>query len=168
MKTQKERNMKMNLYEIEKEILNCVDTETGEIINIEALNALKIQRDVKIENIALWIKNLLSDAEQIKAEKDVLEKREKVIRNKAESLKKYLSDYMGGGKFSTPRVVISFRKSESVEIPDIEKLKKLDNADSYLKYSDPVPDKAAIKQAIKGGVEIPGCSLVEKNNIQIK
>lgn len=56
----------MNLYKIEEEILKCVDTETGEIINVEALNALKMQRDTKIENIALWIKNLLSDAEQLR------------------------------------------------------------------------------------------------------
>lgn len=157
----------MNLYKIEEEILKCVDTETGEIINEEALNALKMQRDTKIENIALWIKNLLSDAEQIKAEKNALAERERVARNKAENLKKYLSDYMGGGKFSTPRVNISFRKSESVEV-DIEEIMKLDNADNYLKYSEPTPDKAAIKQAIKSGVEIPGCSLIEKNNIQIK
>lgn len=158
----------MNLYEVDNAILGCVDTETGEIINEEALNALKMQRDTKIENIALWIKNLLSDAEQIKAEKDKLAEREKLAKNKAESLKKYLSDYMDGGKFSTPRVVISFRKSESVEISDIEEIMKLDNADNYLKYSYPMPNKAAIKQAIKGGAKIPGCNLVEKNNIQIK
>ncbi len=158
----------MNLYEVEEEILKCVDIETGEIINEEALNALKMQRDTKIENIALWIKNLLSDAEQLKAEKNALAERERVTRNKAESLKQYLSNYMGGGKFSTSRVIISFRKSESVDVSDIEKIMKLDNADNYLKYSEPTPDKAAIKQAIKSGVEIPGCSLVEKNNIQIK
>lgn len=158
----------MNLYEVDNAILGCVDIETGEIINLDMLNALEMERAAKIENIALWIKNLLSDAEQIKAEKDKLAEREKLAKNKAESLKKYLSDYMNGGKFSTPRVVISFKKSESVEVSDIEKIMKLDDADNYLKYLYPVPNKAAIKQAIKGGVQIPGCSLVEKNNIQIK
>lgn len=99
---------------------------------------------------------------------DVLAERERTARNKAESLKQYLSNYMGGGKFSTSRVIISFRKSESVDVSDIKELMKLDNADNYLKYSEPTPDKAAIKQAIKDGAKIPGCSLVEKNNIQIK
>lgn len=157
----------MNLYEIDKEILKCVDTETGEIINLDALNDLKMQRDTKIEHIALWIKNLISDAEQIKTEKDVLAEREKVARNNAESLKKYLSNYMNGGKFSTPRVSISFRKSESI-IADINEIMKLNNADNYLRYSEPTLDKAAIKEAIKNGEKIQGCSLIEKNNIQIK
>lgn len=158
----------MNLYEIDHAILNCVDMETGEIINVDALNTLEMERDEKIENIALWIKNLLSDAEQIKAEKDALEEREKSARNKAENLKKYLSGYLNGSKFSTPKVVILFRKSESVDISDINKIMSLNDADSYLKYAEPKPDKTAIKDAIKNGKKIPGCSLVEKQNIQIK
>ena len=42
--------------------------ETGEIINPEQLEALSMERDAKIENIAMWYKNLLSDAEQYKTE----------------------------------------------------------------------------------------------------
>lgn len=58
-----------SLYEINQEILNCVDMETGEIIDMDKLGELQLAFDVKVENIALWIKNLLSDAEAIKAEK---------------------------------------------------------------------------------------------------
>ncbi|MDE7323069.1 MAG: siphovirus Gp157 family protein [Lachnospiraceae bacterium] len=158
----------MNLYEIDHAILDCVDMETGEIVNVDALNTLEMERDAKIENIALWIKNLLSDAEQMKAERDALAEREKSAKNKAENLKKYLSGYLNGKKFSTPKVAISFRNSTSVEVSDINKIMSLDDADSYLKYSEPTPDKTAIKNAIKSGVQIPGCSLVEKSNIQIK
>ena len=43
----------MNLYEIEKEIMSCVDMETGEIIDCEKLDALTMERYQKIENIAL-------------------------------------------------------------------------------------------------------------------
>lgn len=57
------------LYEIDEEILNCVDQETGEIIDPEKLAQLQMDFDKKVEGIALWIKNLLSDAEAIKAEK---------------------------------------------------------------------------------------------------
>lgn len=158
----------MNLYEIDRAILDCVDIETGEIVNIAALNALEMERDAKIENIALWIKNLLSEAKQIKEEREALAEREKSAQNKAENLKKYLSGYLNGSKFSTPKVVISFRKSESVDVMDINKIMSMDDADNYLKYKNPEPDKTAIKQAIKSGKTIPGCSLVEKNNIQIK
>lgn len=158
----------MNLYEIESAILDCVDMETGDIVDVDALNALEMERDTKIENIALWIKNLLSDAEQIKAERYALAGREKAANNKAESLKKYLSSYLAGKKFSTPRVVVSFRKSESVDVTDIGGIMALDNADKYLKYAEPTPDKTAIKEALKSGIKISGCTLVEKNNIQIK
>lgn len=42
------------------------------------------------------------------------------------------------------------------------------DCDSYLKYAEPTADKTAIKDAISSGVEIPGCQIVEKSNIQIK
>ena len=128
------------LYEIEQAIMDCVDLETGEIIDIEKLDQLQMNRDSKIENIALYIKNLLSDAAGIKAEKENLAQRQKVAENKANSLKKYLSGYLAGQKFSTARVAISFRKSESVNIKDSTAIPK-----EYLKYKDPEPDKTAIK-----------------------
>ena len=58
----------MNLYEIENEILKCVDEETGEIFDVEKFEALELARDVKIENICLWIKNLKAEAEALKLE----------------------------------------------------------------------------------------------------
>ena len=65
------------LYEIDEEILNCVDQETGEIIDPEKLAQLQMDFDKKVEGIALWIKNLLSDAEAIKAEKNKLADRQR-------------------------------------------------------------------------------------------
>ena len=44
------------LYEIDEEILNCVDQETGEIIDPEKLAQLQMDFDKKVEGIALWIK----------------------------------------------------------------------------------------------------------------
>ena len=54
----------MNLYEINSQIENFefkIDEETGEVLNMNELNELKMSKDEKIENIALWIKNLKSD-----------------------------------------------------------------------------------------------------------
>lgn len=151
------------LYEINEEILNCVDTETGEIIDPEKLSQLQMDFDDKVEGIALWIKDLLSDAAAIKAEKDKLNERQKVCENKAKNLKEYLSGFLAGQKFKTPRVAISYRKSESVNVSDIWKI-----PDDYLKYKDPDPDKTKIKSALKAGVSIPGVELIENRNIQIK
>lgn len=152
-----------NLYQIDEAIMNCVNMESGEIIDIERLDQLQMDRDLKIENIALFIKNLLSDAAGIKAEKDNLAQRQKVCENKANNLKKYLSNYLAGQRFSTSKVAISFRKSESVNVQDISKLPK-----EYLKYKDPDPDKTAIKSALKSGKEIPGAEIIVNQNIQIK
>lgn len=60
------------LYEIDEEILNCVDMETGEIIDVERLGQLQLAREDKVEGIALWIKNLLSDVDAIKSEEEKL------------------------------------------------------------------------------------------------
>ena len=107
------------LYEISNEILNCVDMETGEVIDEGKLSQLQMAFDDKVEGIALWIKDLLSDADAIKAEKDKLADRQRVCENKAKRLKDYLSGFLGGQKFSTPRVAISYIKSESVEVQDV-------------------------------------------------
>lgn len=151
------------LYEIDNEIINCIDTETGEIIDVEKLQALQIERDTKIENIALWYKNLVSDAEQYKAEKNAFAEKERIAKNKAESLKKYLDSVLNGEAFKTTRATVAYRASEGVVIDDITKVD-----DSYLKYADPTPDKTAIKKALKDGISLDGVHLESRNNISIK
>lgn len=162
----------MKLFEIVKEIEACVkldenrvvNTESGEIIDIEALAALELERDVKIENIGCWIKNLLADAEALKQQKNIFAEREKAAKNKAESLKNYLTAILDGKKFETSRVAMSFRKSESVEFSG----ELIDVPHQYLKFKEPELDKTAIKKAIKDGENVPCCQLVSKMNLQIK
>ena len=151
------------LYEINEEILNCVDAETGEIIDQDKLSQLQMDFDDKVEGIALWIKDLLSDAAAIKAEKNKLAERQRVCENKAENLKKYLSGFLAGQKFKTARVTISYRKSKAVDVQDMTAV-----PEEFLKYSDPVLNKTEVKKALEAGEEIPGCVLVENQNIQIK
>lgn len=153
-----------NLYQINQAIMNCCDSETGEIIDPEALDNLLMQKDEKIENVACWIKNLLSDADAIKAEKDALAERESRLRKKAESLQKYLSDALNGQKFSTARCDVSFRRSETVKVENVNMIPA-----ELLRVKTTVEaDKTAIKAAIKEGREISGCKLIENLNIKIK
>ena len=86
----------MNLYEINEKLELGFDIETGEILDAEYLDKLAMERDMKIENIALWIKNLKSEAEALKAEKDVFAQRQKSAENKMEQLKKYLANALAG------------------------------------------------------------------------
>lgn len=153
----------MNLYEIDNEILSCVDMETGEVVDMDKLNNLQMERDQKIENIGCWIKNLLADAKALKEEKDNLAARQKAAENKAASLKAYLSSYLNGEKFKTSKVAISYRKSDSVDIAEDATV-----PEEFLKYAEPTPDKVGLKAALKAGKEFPGISLVSSQNIQIK
>lgn len=152
-----------NLYEINQGILECIDAETGEIIDLDRLQALQIEREQKLENVALWYKNLISDAAQYKAEKDSFAEKERIAKNKAESLKKYLDEALAGNPYKTTRVSVSYRKSESVVVDDVYKI-----PEHYLKYSEPTADKTAIKSAIKAGEEIAGAHIEQKQNISIK
>lgn len=152
----------MNLFEINEEIMKCVDAESGEIIDTEKLEQLQMEETSKIENIACWIKNLLSDAEALKVQKQTFANRQKAVENKAESLKKYLSDYLAGQKFSTDKVAISFRKTSSVNVTDMSAL-----PEEYLKFGEPTPDKTAIKNAIKSGKKIAGAEILENQSISI-
>lgn len=153
-----------NLYEINKAIMNCVDLETGEIVDLEALDALMMQKEEKLENIVCWIKNLLSDADAIKAEKDALADREARCRKKAERLQNYLADALNGEAFNSAKCAVSFRKSETIEVDDM----KLIPAELLRVKTTVEPNKAEIKQLIKSGQAVSGCRLIQNQNIQIK
>lgn len=151
------------LYEINSALLECVDEETGEIIDFEQLNELLMERNTKIEKVALWIKNLDALAVSIKAERDALDKRMKLTENKSKSLQEWLKNALDGQKFETARVCVSFRKSESTEI-DANVLDKKWCREKVT-YT---PDKTAIKKAIKEGQTVVGARIVVNQNVQIK
>ena len=153
----------MGIYDIDEAIMACVDPDTGEIIDTERLDYLSIERDAKIENVGLWIKNLKAESDAIKAEIQNLQKRKKTADNKAEGLKNYLEYVLDGAKFKTPRLSVSYRKSESINITDLGQI-----GSDYLTYPEPIPMKTEIKKALKEGKDIKGVELVTKTNIQIK
>lgn len=157
----------MNLYKIkqefEKAIEECVDMETGEIINPTRLDELNMVLTDKRENVALYIKNLSAEAKAIDEEAKNLTNRKRVLNNKVEGLKKYLADNLEGHKFETAKVVVSFRKSEQLEINSIEHIPT-----EYLISQEPKIDKVALKKSIKQGAVISGVQIITKQNIQIK
>ena len=155
----------MKLYEIEAAIMDCIDEETGEVVDDEKLEALEMERDAKISNIACWIKDLRAEAAAIKAEKDNLEGRMKAKNNLADKLSLFLQNFLNGAKFEDSRCAISYRKSEATEIAEGLDLNTLPE---YCKKITIAANKTAIKDALKQGEKIEGCSLVVRNNIQIK
>ena len=159
----------MTIYEIDNEIMNCIDMETGEVIDTDKLNELQMERDAKIENVALWIKELKAEAEAIKNEKQALAERQRVVENKAESLKNWLSYALNGEKFKTAKCSISYRNSESVEVTEEGLEALMRDHEDLLTYKTPEPNKKAIKDAIKNdGLTVAGVQLVQKTSTIIK
>ena len=93
----------MKLYEINEQILSCIDSETGELIDPEKLNELQLEKDEKLENLTLWYKDLIAEANALKEEKEAFAAREKAAKNKAESIKNYLSYVLNGEGFKTTK-----------------------------------------------------------------
>lgn len=167
----------MTLYNIDKEILEIiergfiVDEETGEIIDAHEevsakLEELEFDRTAKIENIALYIKNMESLVVSLKAEEKALADRRRAREKRIESLKNYLTSSMVAANengIETSKVCISFRKSESVVVnEEILDRKYFNEKVSY------TPDKTAIKRALKDGATIDGAYIETKQNLQIR
>lgn len=152
----------MNIYEIDQAIMDCVDMETGEVIDLDAMKALQMEREKKVENVACWIKQLDAEAKAIREEEKILAARRKVNENKIDRLKDYLTEALQGQKFETARVKISYRRSTAVDIPDPNKVPA---AWFRCKYEVATSD---IKEALKNGETVPGAQLVETISMQIK
>ena len=151
------------------DIINSIESfefeiaeETGEILNMAELDALQVDKETKVENIALFIKNLKADAAMYADEEKAFAQRKKQAQNKADRLTKYLAAMLAGEKYKSARVAITWRKSEQVDITSIDELP----AGYYV--TEKKPDKMAIKKAIKNGEQVPGAVLVERENIQVK
>lgn len=161
--------MSMSIYEIDAAITSLVDDETGEISDEEAFDALQMERDVKVENIGLYYKDLTAEAKAIKEEEQALAARRKSAEAKAERLKNLLDYALQGQKFSTPRLKVGYRKSQTVELGEgfVDWAKH--NMPDLLTYSEPKPSKTAIKEAIKAGSVPEDVATIETHeNISIK
>lgn len=159
----------MTLYEINQEIEKLIDPETGELLDYEAFEALDVERTEKLENTLLWVKDLIAEAEAIKAEIEKLTERKKAAENKQARLLEFVKIALDGEQFKTPKCEVKYRKSESVEIENEAAFTEwaLNGHDEMLTYKAPTISKTAVKEALKHGTEIPGASLVQKVNMRV-
>lgn len=162
------------LYQISSDYMAVLDggmvveEETGEIIfDSTNLDELKAAYEDKLEACALYLKNLESDAEAIKAEEKALADRRRTIERKAERMRDYVSSCVqdvAGCKFETPRVSLSLRKSKRVDVFDLGAV-----PGEYVVRKETIqPDKKAIKDAIGSGESVPGAVVRECFSLQVK
>ena len=165
----------MNLYEINAQIErlydDAIDPKTGEISDegFLALSTLQMEKDAKIENLALWHKNVVAEAKAIDDEIKTLKKRKDALDRKAEWQKNLLTWATEGQKFETPKVAISFKTSHAVDIFDEKRFCELYAGTAYVTTkTESKPDKNAVKELLKVGGSLDGAELVARRNIQIK
>ena len=160
------------LYEIDQDILDCVDFETGEILDTERLNALQMERERKLEGVSLWVKDLTAEATAVKEEADKLIARKRALDNKITALKSWLLIALDGEKLSTARCKVYQTHSQKLTVTDEEKLiqylKLDDDPEKYLRFKDPELRKDEIKKALKDGEFFPGAALEETESVVIK
>lgn len=169
----------MNLYEISVDYRRFQEqVESGEIPEeaiADTLEAIEGNFDDKVDSIACIIKSLLAEAKEIKSERDALDGRMKQKQKTADRLTKTLKDQMlfsGRTKVETRRNVVKVRNNPpSVEIDneqDFILFAQENKLDSLLNYSQPKPNKTAIKDVLKDGAQLPGVRLVEGKRLDIK
>ena len=161
------------LYEIDQDILDCVDEETGEILDTEALDALQMEREAKLEGVCLWVKDLRAESDAIKAEADKLTARRKALDNKIEGLKVWLLGALNGEKLKTPRCNVYQTHNTKLNVIDEQSVVNYiqthyQEPEQFLKFSLPEIRKDAVKAELKAGKEIPGTALETTESVVIK
>jgi hypothetical protein len=164
--------MKVALYQIEQEYLNIVQSiiDAGGEITEEQETALSISKE-QLQNKGVCygfiVKELEGNIDLIDLEIKRLNALKKPLVNSIDRLKNNLSQAMqmfDVTELKTPLLKINFRKSESIEVTDIDLL----DADFVKTTITKAADKVAIKEAIKAEIPVRGAVLLTNYNLQIK
>lgn len=129
----------------------------------------------KAVNVAVYIKNLRSEAEQLKAEKLKLEKRQSAKNKLADRLEKYLFDSMQKIKrtqIDRPQAKIRIKQNPESTVIENEqefiKWAECNDRDDLLKYEQPSVKKTVVKALLKKKENIPFAHLERKTVLEIK
>lgn len=153
----------MKLFEINQEIMDCIDMETGEIINQERLEQLSMAKDEKLTNIALLYKNCKSDYDQL----DELVKEYTARRNSCKKTMEWakgtLEAELNGEKLTDDkkRFITYYHPSTSAKT-------NMDIVPDEWKKVTVAPMTKEIGEALKNGKKIEGAWLETKQSLVIK
>ena len=161
-----------SIFKIQQEYQEIVNEliDNGGELTPEIELALQINKDnfhSKSENYAYITKQFDGEMDiidnEIKRLQQAKKSREKTIQRLKDTIELAMLTF-DIDKIETPLIKISFRKSESVEVTDVN---DLPNEYKVIKVTE-TADKFKIKDALKSGVFISGCSIKSNRNLQIK
>ena len=156
----------MKLYEI-TELQNELEKEEDEEIKKDLQELIAVELKNKSNNIVYVIKNLEGNNAAIDAEIERLQALKKRNSSNIEKIKSNVLWFMQQNKIDkikTDLATFSLRKSESTDIENIEQIPQ-----EFITVKQTfVPDKTAIKKAIKEGREVAGAKVITNYSLQIK
>lgn len=164
----------LSLYVIAAEyralVNRLMDTQDDALVIADTIEAESYPLEVKAQNVAYAIKNLEATADAIKsAEKEMAERR-KAIESRTNHLREYAKTCMeiaGVSKLECPHFALTIKKNP----PQVDVFEPALIPVEFMRQPEPPPpavDKAAIKEAIKAGVEIPGAAMVSATRLEIR
>lgn len=164
--------MKLTLYQIEQNYLQIAEQliDTGGEISPEIEEQLAItEEQLQNKSVAysFVIKEIDNECEIIDNEIKRLQAMKKARENASTRLKNNIKEAMDLfqiDEIKTPLIKINFRKSETVEVDDVNALP----ADYKVVKVTEQADRAAIKAALKDGIQIKGCRIEQHRNLQIR
>lgn len=164
----------LTLYEISQDYLQALDLFTDPEADIpmeaalDTLEGIEGQLQDKAVNVAKFVQNLNATASAIKEAEQQMCRRRKAIENRAVWIKDYLKANMeaaGITKIESPWFRLAIQKNpEAVEIFDEASLPD----DFKTEVVTVKIDKAAIKQAVRDGFEIPGVMMTRSTRLAIR
>ena len=128
----------------------------------DELEALQMSRDEKLDNCIWFYKSRKAMAQALKEEKKAIDRRKKTAESEMERMKEYLAFCLHGEKHESTAGKISYRKNQTVEVTDLDKL-----PDEFKRWKAE-PNKTALKDELIEGVIIEGAHLVDGVSTIIK
>ncbi|CAK0776805.1 Virus Gp157 [Gammaproteobacteria bacterium] len=164
----------MKLYEIAAAYQQALDFLTNPEVDIppEAVNdtieALEGDFDQKAVNIAAFARQMEIEAEAIKAAEDAMDKRRRALENRAKWLREYVKygmESIGRKKVTSAWFVLSIQKNPaSLDVFDGDMIP----AEYLHEVTEVRMDRAAIKNALAAGLNIPGAKLIQGTRLVIR
>lgn len=146
------------------------DLEMDEQTIADTLDGMSGDLEAKATNTAMVIRNLEASAYAIQEAEKQMATRRKAIENRAARVKDYLLANMmvaGIQKIECPHFKLAVRENPAaVEVYEPGLIPS-----QFMRQPEPPPpavDKAAIKEALKAGQDVPGCKLTKGVRLEIK
>lgn len=150
-----------------------MDTGVDEQTLTDTLEGERWPLELKAQNYGFVIRNLQATAASIKEAEEQMKARRQAIEKRAAALIEFLKTGMEIArvqKLETPYFALTIKKNPpSVEVWDERQVPaEFMRAPAPPPPPEPTPDKAAIKEAIKAGKEVPGALLAQGTRLEIK